>query len=299
MALSCFLGNGTRAAHILSKRCCCHPEPEGRRILKIKRGVVYMKTYRFKNLILIGIVGIFSMVQLACEVPWEKKPIDEPNPYSNFGALAPDDPDLKILVQTKEKVSWIGNREVKRLKVITEQEFDSKTGYIFIGRVYDEPRNGFSMPVYEYFLSEGSFAQTQMQGQHYYIQLVWGFRVDVQECVSPYTYNPYVDIVCPVEGNNISKEPLFYSYGIENPGAGIYQLNQYGSQGQPIYSLNGNDVTNFYSTLSQFYGPILDINLNTLELYTGNLEINQHPLSNPSHIYIYAPTQRDIDQGRY
>lgn len=207
---------------------------------------------------------ILPLLMSACG----KNKLPDPNAGIQVLPAAPNDANLGILVSYIDTANFSGQR-MPRLKIVTPQEFDSTTGYKFLGRAYskDYPgRNGFGVAVYEYW--------TNLYSPHHTSD---GFKYSFGfQCTH---FAP--DVACPASGNDIKVDPVFYSYALENLAAGIVALYQYETPGSTTSGApTGIRAASFTTDLQEIIG---------MKIIYGNIPVK--PIG-----FIFHSTQEDRDK---
>jgi hypothetical protein len=153
---------------------------------------------------------------------FEKDSIDNlpSNPQPSIGT-APDDSRLGILVSFRDVQVYPG-KSINRLKVVTEQEFDSVIAaenfprYRFLGRVY--PPNfpgirGFTIPLHEFYAPFGSPFSAG-----------FGFQYLLGMQCSP-------GFTCPPDASVKIADPIAFVSPLQSLSEGIVPLFQYATPG--------------------------------------------------------------------
>lgn len=203
-----------------------------------------MKTYIQSMILLMAA----SLMMTGC---FHKKSDDEIQSQYDVKVLppAPSDPYLDILVAYVDNKNF-SEVAVPRLKLVKPSEYDSMTGYKFLGRAYskDYPgRNNFGIPVHEYWTNIGAYEYTSD-----------GFKYSFGVACQPVNFQ----ITCPSTENGMKIDPVFYSYPMEHPAAGIIPVFEYdspGGIGSGVSGIRGVSFTvNFQDIIGmqRIYGEI-------------------------------------------
>jgi hypothetical protein len=229
---------------------------------------------KLSKLVFVGLLLTFSVSVMGCNPPWKKKDINEPQGLTILPA-APEDANLGILVSVVSTENFL-NRRLPRLKVVTEADFDSTTGYKFLGRAYSNEfpgRRGFGIAVHEYFVTEDTpdFA-VDPSG---FTMMNWGYKyIFGMECSAVQGFG----VSCPASANDIEVEPVFYSYSTELLKQGIVTLYQYETVGSVTSGVPGSGTVSFTTDTQE----IISMQI----LYNGKVKVT--PIGN-----IYHSTEKD------
>ncbi len=206
---------------------------------------------------------------------FEKDSIDNlpPNPQSSIGT-APEDPRLGILVSFIDDLAFSGKR-INRLKVVTEQEFDSVIAagnfprYRFLGRVY--PPNfpgirGFTIPLHEFYVPFGSPFSAG-----------FGFQYLLGMQCSP-------GFTCPPDASVKKTEPIAFVSPLQSLSEGIVPLFQYATPGG--FTSGGTGNVSFTVYIEEIIG--LQQSGIPLKLLPNNAPVG----------FIYHGTEKDRQEQR-
>lgn len=164
---------------------------------------------------------------------FDKKPLPDSGLDIQVLPPAPQDANLGILVSYLDNTTYQG-KIIPRIKIVTENEFDTHTGYKFLGRAYskDYPgRNGFGLPVYEYLVLKYNPSYVTS-----------GFKYSLGMECQPV---PYV-VECP------NKEIVAHVYSLENYTQGIIALYQYETPVNVAFTTDTQEIMGMQS----IYGNI-------------------------------------------